>query len=258
MKVYEYGKEQKNTVLIFQCAAEPWWAFEKSAEALAQDFHVYLFISDGHDELGTDFISIEKNVQEAVSCLKKSGLKELDLLYGVSMGGASTMYLLANQLFPVKKAIIDAGITPYHYPKFICRLIAIKDFLMIKAGFSSLGIMKKVMPPERWTPEGEDAEEHYKKIYDFGRKHFSNRTIYNVFWSANNYPMPDPVPAVNTEMEYWYGEEEKGARKADIAYAKNAFPQMAVKEFKGLAHAELVMMFPEQFRQEVLRFWNEE
>ena len=43
MKVYEYGKEQKNTVLIFQCAAEPWWAFEKSAEALAHAELVMMF-----------------------------------------------------------------------------------------------------------------------------------------------------------------------------------------------------------------------
>ena len=234
MKVYEFGKEKENTVLMFQCAAEPWWAFEKSAEALAQDFHVYLFISDGHDELGTDFISIEKNVEEAVSCLKERGIKELDLLYGVSMGGASAMYLLANRLFLVKKAIIDAGITPYSYPKLLCRLVAIKDFFMIKAGFSSVGAMKKVMPPERWTPEGEDPAEHYKKIYDYGKKHFSNRTIYNVFWSANNYPMPDPVPEVTTEMEYWYGEEERAARKADISYAKKSFPQCSVSRWSPL------------------------
>ena len=127
---------------------------------------------------------------------------------------------------------------------------------MVKIGFKSLRLMKMVMPPERWTPKGEDPEEHYQKLFEFGRNHYSNKTIYNVFWSANNYPMPDPVPTSKTKMEYWYGEEEKSARKNDFAYAKKAFPQIVPREFKGMQHGELVMMFPERFHQEVLRFWN--
>ncbi|NLL92134.1 MAG: hypothetical protein GX222_06950 [Ruminococcaceae bacterium] len=257
MKVYEFGKNNKNTLLMFQCAAEPWWVFKNSAEAVSKDFRVFLFISDGHDEKGTDFVSIERNVHQAVSYLKENDVIYLDMAYGISMGGSSVMYMLAHQLIPVKKAIIDAGITPYPYPKWLCRVIALRDYLMIKAAFKSLKLMKMFMPPERWTPKGEDAKEHYRKLFKFGKNHYSDKTIYNVFWSANNYPMPEFVPPSDTEIEYWYGEEEKSARKADIAYAINAFPQITAKEFSGLAHGELVMMFPERFHTEVLRFWRE-
>ena len=257
MKVYEFGEENEKTMLLFECATEPGWVFFSTAKAVAQDFHVFLFISDGHDEQGTDFISVEKNAEEAVAYLREKGLSSLDLLYGASMGGGTVMHWVAYQLFPVKKAIVDAGITPYSYPKWICRLIAVKDYLMIKIGFSSVGIMKKVMPPERWTPKGEDPDEHYQKIYEFGKNHFSDKTIYNVFWSANNYTMPDPVPPVDVKMEYWYGEEEKKARKDNLAYAMRAFPQIKPREYKGLAHTELLMMFPEKFHQEVMRFWND-
>ena len=256
MKVYEYGQNHGKTMLMFQCAAEPGWVFFRTAEAVAEDFHVFLVVPDGHDEQGTDFISVEKYAKDAVSYLQEKGIKKLDLLYGCSMGGGAVMHWLAYQMMPVKKAIVDGGITPYSYPKWICRLIAIKDYLMIKTGYSSVGLMKKVMPPERWTPEGEDPDEHYRRIYEFGKVHFSGKTIYNVFWSANNYSMPEPVPAVDTEMEYWYGEEEKKARKDNLAYARKAFPQITPKEFKGLEHAELLMMFPDRFHQEVMRFWN--
>lgn len=46
--------------------------------------------------------------------------------------------------------------------------------------------MKLAAPPERWTPKGEDPEEHYRRISDFEKKHLSAKTIYNVFWSTNN------------------------------------------------------------------------
>ena len=82
-------------------------------------------------------------------------------------------------------------------------------------------------------------------------------TIYNVCWSANNYAMPDPMPELDTEMEYWYGENEKKARRANIAYAQKAFPGITLREFPDLEHGELVMMFPDRFHQELLRFEKE-
>ena len=69
--------------------------------------------------------------------------------------------------------------------------------------------------------------------------------------------MPDPVPRVGTRIEYWYGEEEKRARRNNLAYTCKAYPQTIPKEYKGLAHAELVMMFPERFYEEVTRFMEE-
>ena len=70
--------------------------------------------------------------------------------------------------------------------------------------------------------------------------------------------MPEPIPDVKTKIEYWYGEEEKRARKNDLAYTQKIYPQTVPKEFKGLAHAELVLMFPERFYEETMRFLRED
>ena len=71
--------------------------------------------------------------------------------------------------------------------------------------------------------------------------------------------MPDPVPAVDTKIEYWYGEKERKAREKehDIEFVRSAYPQTVFREFEGLEHAELVMMFPERFFREVTRFLAE-
>ena len=61
MKIYEFGKEHTRSFAMFQCAVEPWWVSKASAEEMAKDYHVYLFIADGHDELGTEFVSLERN-----------------------------------------------------------------------------------------------------------------------------------------------------------------------------------------------------
>lgn len=79
-----------------------------------------------------------------------------------------------------------------------------------------------------------------------------------MFWSTNNYSMPDPVPAVDTRIEYWYGKEERRARRQNAAYTCRAFLQTVLKEFAGLAHAELVLMYPERFYEEMSRAMGKE
>ena len=258
MKIYEFGAQHDRTFVMFPCAAEPWWVFRESAEAMARDYHVYLVIADGHDEQDTTFVSIEKNVSDAAAYLHSKGVRRIDGLYGVSMGGASVIRFLATVDIPVEKAIIDAGITPYPYPKWVCRLIAMKDWVTVMLGTKSYALMKLAMPPKRWTPAGQDPERHYRRIFDFEKHHFSSRTIWHVFWGTNNYAMPDPVPKVGAKIEYWYGEEERKARKNNLAYALKVYPRTVPREFKGLAHTELVMMFPERFYKEVTRFLREE
>ena len=258
MKVYEFGIENERAFAMFQCAAEPWWVFEASAKEMARDYHVYLFIADGHDEQGTTFTSIEKSVKDAADRLRERGVSRVDAMYGVSMGGACVIRFLATEDIPVERAVIDAGITPYPYPRVICRLISCWDWFTVMLVTKSMTLMKLAMPPERWTPKGEDPDAHYKKIFDFEKHHFSPKTIYNVFWSTNNYAMPSPAPKVETTIEYWYGEEEKRARKNDLAYTRKVYPQTVAKQFAGLAHAELVLMFPERFYREVMRFLREE
>ena len=129
------------------------------------------------------------------------------------MGGSIVIRMLANNRVNISSAVIDGGITPYPYPRFICRLIAVKDWIMIMLGTKSMRMMKLAAPPDRSTPKGEDPKEQYRRIFTFEKYHFTPRTIWNVFWSTNNYAMPDPVPKVNTRIEYWWGEEERRARK---------------------------------------------
>lgn len=259
MKVYEFGKEHEKSFVMFQCTAEPWWVFKASAEEIAKDFHVYLMIADGHDGLDTEFVSLEKYAKDTAEYLKTQGIDCVDAMYGCSMGGAAVIRFLAAEDIPVKNAVIDAGITPYPYPKLICRLISVKDWIMIMLATRSLTMMKLACPQERWTPKGEDPDTHYRALLRFFRRHYSPKTIYNVFWSTDNYSMPDPVPHVDTRIEYWYGEEEKRAREKehDIEYVCRIYPLTVLREFKGLAHAELVMMFPERFGKEVRRFLEE-
>ncbi len=121
----------------------------------------------------------------------------------------------------------------------------------------NMGMIRKVSPPSQWTQDGWEQEDFYRRVYDFEKHHFSARTNYNVFWSANNYEMPNPIPRLDTEIEYWYGTSETKARRADIDCVRKTFSQTRFRELKGYAHAQLVVVHPEGFCKTAMQFLGE-
>lgn len=246
MRVLEYGKEHKKTVLFLPCTAEPEWAFTDSVTLLAQNYHVLQIVYDGHGETGEDFMSIETTVDEVTDWLKCRDITNLYAAYGCSMGGACLTRLLAVGRISVEHAVIDAGITPYQFPLPIRRLIHLCDCLGFKLIAQNRKIMEAVYPPERWTLPGRDPVKEYDALTAY-LKSYSNRTVRNIFWSANNYALPPQPAETNCRIAYWYGEEEKKARSGNIRFIKKYFPQAELCEIPNMDHAELVMIYPQDF-----------
>ncbi|MBO6159162.1 MAG: alpha/beta hydrolase [Firmicutes bacterium] len=258
MVIREFGTEHKEHLLFFQGSCEPWIHFTPSAEALAKHFHVLLLTPDGHDpEEQNDFISVERTVDQAVEWLHSHGIDRLDAVYGLSFGGGMVIRLLATQAIPVDKAIIDAGTAPYQYPKWVCKLIGVRDYLMLKIGRSSVKFMEMNFPPDRFTLPGHDAKKEYREIQQY-LKGYSNKTIWNIFWSANNYAVPKTAPQMDTKIQFWVGTDEWGSRFRDLKWAMKYLPQMEVVKIPHMMHGEYVMIHSEDFAERAFAFLQQE
>ncbi len=247
MKILEHGQKNAKTLLFLPCTAEPVWAFAQTVALLARDWHVFQVVYDGHQpEYPGDFTSIEQTVGEITQWFSEHGVDHLDGAYGCSMGGACLTRLLALEELPVTRAIVDAGITPYQLPLPVRRLLLVRDILGFKLVAKHRSILEAAFPPERFTPAGQDPVKEYNAIAAY-LKTYSNRTIRNIFWSANNYALPQPPAQIDTKITYWYGDDEKKERKNDIHFFKHYFPQARIHGIPKMAHAELVMIYPESF-----------
>ena len=255
MRVLEYGKEHEKVLLFLPCTAEPEWAFTDSAELLAQDFHVIQIIYDGHGETGEDFISVEATVDEVTDWLLGHGITYLSAAYGCSLGGACLTRLLALGKIPIECAIIDAGITPYQLPLPLRRLAWLRDYLGFKLVARNRKILEAAYPPERWTLPGRDSAKEYDALTAY-LKTYSNRTIGNIFWSANNYALPPEPAETNCHIIYWYGSEEKKARHGNIRFIKHYFPHARTRGIPKMDHAELVMIHPQEFYRRTTEFFT--
>ncbi len=232
--IREYGKEHGKVLLFFPGSCEPWAEYAYSAAALAAEYHVLQVVPDGEDpEEQTDFISVEKTVDDTTAWMRKNSISCLDALYGHSYGGGMALGFLAAQDIPVKKAIIDGGTAPYEYPRWLCRIICVRDFIMMVLARNSLAAMKIAAPPERLARDINNADREYRAIMQH-LKTCSCRTIRNIFWSANNYRVPYPAPDMDTGIPFWIGEDEWRSRYRDLKWYRKYLPGIEI--VKNTAH----------------------
>ena len=253
MRTLEYGKGNEKTLLFLPCTAEPEWAFADAVGLLSQDYHVIQIVYDGHGETGEDFISVEMTVDEVTDWLQAHGITRLNAAYGCSLGGACLTRFLALGKIPVERAVIDAGITPYRMPLILRRLACLRDDLGFGLIAKSRKILETVYPPERWTMPGRDPVKEYDALAAY-LKTYSKRTVRNIFWSANNYTLPTKPAEMGCQITYWYGEEEKQARHSNVSFIKQYFPWVELHEIPKMDHAELVMMYPQEFYRRIMEF----
>ena len=247
MQIWEHGQEHERTLLFLPCTAEPVWAFSETIALLSRKWHVFQVIYDGHQpEYPGDFTSVEQTVDEVTDYLKSRGVARLDAAYGCSLGGACLTRLLALGDIPVGRAIIDGGITPYQLPYLVRKLHLALDVLSFKLVANNRKVLEAAFPPERFTLPGHDAVKEYDEIARY-LKTYSARTIRNVFWSGNNYALPATPAKSATKLTYWYGDDEKKERRSNIRFIKRYFPQIRIHGIPKMAHAELVIVHPEEF-----------
>lgn len=248
MKIHEFGQQNSGAVILLHCSCMTWEMFETAAEVLKQQYHLIIPVLPGYDlENGSFYTSVEEITEEIEDWLLSKGYTRIRGVYGLSMGGSIAVRLLANDRIAVDSAVIDGGITPYTYPRIITRLIGVRDFLMVELGKHSRRLLEAAYPPEKYTDEGIDYLERVMH-------HMSARTIWNTFYSCNNYSMPSKIGNTNARIEYWYGEKEKIARKQDIEYIKKIYPQTAFCEYADLEHAELAMLHSKRFTERLSVF----
>lgn len=256
--IHEFGETHEKALLFFPGSCTPTESYIPAAKQLAKVYHVLLVTPDGHDpQERTDFISVEKTVDDVVAWLHSHGIQRLDALYGLSFGGGMAVRLLTTQRISVTKAIIDAGTSPYQYPKWLCKLICVRDFLMVKLCIASLSAMKAAFPPEHFATDPENWKPEYRELKAYLQT-YSNKTIWNIFWSANNYEVPKTAPAMNTAIQFWVGTEEWGSRFRDLKWYQQYLPQMETVRIPGMMHGELVTMHPETFAEKAFAFLKEE
>ena len=242
MTVYEYGTENKQTILLIHPSVVLWDYYEYVIPLLQDDFHVVIPALPGYDKKKPeqDFTSMEEIASEIANWLEAKGILEVACVYGCSMGGGIVLRMVADNRIRFQHVVADGGITPYQLPWLVTRLLAVRDFVMISMGkFGGLKLLEKAFATDEYS------EEDLK--YEADVLHFiSYKTIWRTFESCNNYAMPKEIANAGENLEYWYADKEKKERALDIKFVKANFPKTRFVELEGIGHAGLATKEPQK------------
>ncbi len=246
MNILEFGRENKQHILLIHPSLVLWDYFERVIPFLETDYHVIVPVLPGYDEeTGTDFTSVEQIADELADWLNQNGCHEISCLYGCSMGGSIVVRILAMGQIDVKTAVLDGAITPYQLPWILTRLIALRDFCMISLGkLGGIKLLEKAFSTDEYSTE--DLQ-YVADIF----KWISYKTIWRTFDSCNNYAMPSIVKTSCRTIQYWYGDGEERERKCDIDYIRKYFSQSEFICMENLGHAGMALLRPEEFAERI-------
>ena len=247
VKIHEFGEYNKRSIVMIHGACMSWDMFMPSINILSRRYHIYAVAVPGHDlTTNEEFTSIEGIAARIELTLVRDGLSRIDLLYGLSVGGGIALRILADDKLAIDRAVIDAGITPREQSGFLSLFIPTKDPVITVIGKKSRSALSAAFPPDRYAVS--DIDKMYAVM-----QHMSGNTLRRLYDTADKYSMPEKFPEIATEIEYWYGEDEKNERKLDISYVKRHIPGIKLREIKGMAHGQYAVSCPEQFADDLSR-----
>lgn len=245
MLINEFSKENKNVIVMIHGLCMSWDMLKDAIDLLKEKYRIIAIAVPGMDKQeDNEFTSVEEIASDIEDALFQRGISSADCLYGLSMGGALALRMLADNKVYFKHAIIDGGITPYELPYLQTRLILVNDVFSTLLGKASRNLLALAFPPADYSQKAVD------QMHDM-LMHMSFHTIVKAYDSTDNYTMPAVFPDIDTNIHYWYGEKEKQARKLDIQYVQKHIPHVHFREIKDMGHGQYVIAHADAFAKDI-------
>lgn len=237
MKVIEYGKENRDTVLLLHGGGLNWWNYRDEAKLLQSRYHVVLPALDGHAGSDRPFTSIEDNASEIISFIDEKFGGQVLLIGGLSLGAQILLEILARRKDICRYALIEsASVIPSRAmnlligPSFGSSYGLIRQRWFSKLQFRSLRIRQDLF------------EDYYRDTCAIAKQDLI------AFMKANTaYSLKDAVCLTEAKVHIFAGEKETGAvlRSAERIHA--AIPGSALTILPGLYHGEFSVNHPREF-----------
>ena len=245
MHILEHGQGQEKTLLFLPCTAEPVWAFEKTVARLAQTWHVFQVVYDGHEpSYPGDFTSVEQTVDEITDYLRAQGVTCLDAAYGCSLGGSFVGLLAARGNIRMDYGILgssDLDQSSKFAAKLQTDLLLPLMFPMLRDGrFKSPLLQKRV---EKQMRQMGDYGAVFLRILGGARPYLTQQSCKNQFYSDLITPLPDKLDVPGTEIHIFYAL--KMGEKYRARYEQH-FAHPVIHE-QDMQHEELLACHPQDW-----------
>ena len=252
MEAHEFGKENKEKILLIPGNIMSWRQFEDVIPHLEKKYHVIAISTDGYDGTGeTTFTTAQASALTVENWFTKKGYDHIRLVFGESFGCATATAMFQNQNISIDSMIVSGpqcidGILNGFFGSYVA-----------KYQYKLLRKMKSTSKvPWLLNVFTHSDEENMLKMFRAAADHVTLETIQNcdkealrLFRDIDAYEKrPD------AKVGIWYGEKEPNMKKA-LKILKKIYPASEDHPFAGFGHGDIIG-HPELMAQEIEIFFS--
>ena len=240
MVVKEYGKTNKDTIILLHGGGLSWWNYEEVSELLKDEYHIILPILDGHAGSSNDFTTIEDNADEIIKYIDDNYKGNVKLIGGLSLGGQVLLDILSKRDNICEYAIIESALV---YPmkltnKFIAPSIKMSYSLISKKWFSKLQFKSLRI-----------KENLFDKYYSDSSKISLSNMI--AFLKSNSNYCKENLHNIKTKSLVLVGSKEKSIMIKSAKKIHNELVNSELEILNGYYHGDLSINHAEEYVSKV-------
>lgn len=240
MIVKEYGKFNKDTIILLHGGGLSWWNYEDVSELLMDKYHIILPILDGHAGSDKDFTTIEDNADEIIKYIDENYEGKVKLIGGLSLGGQILLDILSKRDNICEYAIIESALI---YPlkitnKLIESSIKMSYSLISKKWFSKLQFKSLKI-----------KESLFDKYYNDSSKISMSNMI--SFLKANSNYRKENLKNIKTKSLVLVGSRERNIMIKSAKKIHNDLVNSELEIINGYYHGDLSINHAQEYVSKV-------
>lgn len=230
--MHEFGKENKQKILLLHGAGSTYKMWTPQIEVLQKEYHVYAPTMSGHELNDVDFISSTHEAELIITWFQKHGINDLLLICGASLGAHVAAEILQKQRTFAQYAMIES-LKAYQYKGIILKLFSYIGNKVIKKCASTKGYM--------------DGTYNQKYASDDAKctiNNMSKKTLENIMIESGNYQIKQQKTKIFEETMILYGSKEKKECKSNTEILQKQIEKCTIVEIPKYRHGELAIGNP--------------
>lgn len=246
MNYVEYGKENKNVIILLHGGGLSWWNYREVAEMLQADYHIILPILDGHANSDRDFTTIEDNAKEIIKFVDEQFGGSVMLIGGLSLGAQIVLEILSQMKNMCRYAFIESALV---VPSKL-------TYSMIKPAFGSCyGLIR-----HKWFAKlqfkslrikADLFEEYFRDTCGISK----NNMI--AFLQENSlYSLKKNIRACEAEVHIFVGEKENRTMRKSVIIIHENIRNSFVEILPNMYHGEFSINHAEDYVGQLLKIVN--
>ena len=241
MMFIEYGKQNKETIILLHGGGLSWWNYREEAELLQNDYHVILPVLDGHAGSDRDFVSIEESASQIISYIDEECGGFVFFMGGLSLGGQILAEILTQRNDICKYALIESALVmPMWITHYLVKPMVDMSYGLIKKEWFSKLQFKALRLKEDFY------EEYYRDSVGIKKENMA------AFLKANTkYTVREEIKDTNARVLIVVGKKESYKMRRSAKKLHGIISGSILEILDGAYHGEFSLKYAEKYVERI-------